>query len=137
VTAHVEVVTRTARIWVDADGIMRHVCTAGSEHALADAEEAVAAYGRIWGGVLRPLVVDLSTVKSIDRAARIHYSTQSFPYVSAVALVVGSPLSRMIGNFFLGLNPSTLPVKLFRSEPQAEAWLRQCFMAGAPGTVAQ
>ena len=42
----------------------------------------------------------------------------------AIALLVGSPLSRVIGNFFVGLNRSTFPLRLFTSEEEAIAWLR-------------
>lgn len=43
---------------------------------------------------------------------------------SAVALIVKSPLSRAIGNFFLGLNKTPLPTKLFTSENHAITWLK-------------
>jgi hypothetical protein len=41
-----------------------------------------------------------------------------------VALLVGSPMSRAIGNFFIGLNKPLIPTRLFVSEPEALAWLR-------------
>jgi hypothetical protein len=40
-----------------------------------------------------------------------------------VALLVGSPVTRVIGNFFIGLNKPRWPVRLFRSESDALAWL--------------
>jgi len=35
-----------------------------------------------------------------------------------------SPLSRAVGNIFLGVNRPLVPCRLFTSEPQALAWLR-------------
>ncbi len=120
-----EVVTRTCRMWLRQDGILHNVDTPGLDHSLADAEENVAAYARIFGGVRRPLLVDMTGVKAISREARACYASQTHPYICAVALVVGSPLSRMIGNFFLGLNRTAQPTRLFRTADDATTWLAQ------------
>jgi hypothetical protein len=42
----------------------------------------------------------------------------------AVALVTSSPLSRVLGNFFLGFNKPQTPARLFASIDDAEVWLR-------------
>jgi hypothetical protein len=44
---------------------------------------------------------------------------------SATALIISSPLSRAIGNFFLGLNRTSMPTRLFTSEADALAWLSE------------
>ena len=41
----------------------------------------------------------------------------------AVALVIDSPLSRVLGNFFLGFNRPETPARLFTSVDEARAWL--------------
>ena len=46
-------------------------------------------------------------------------------YTVAQALVIDSGPSRVMGNFFLGLNKPRFPTKLFTSEAKAEAWLRE------------
>jgi len=124
VNAQIEIVTRTARMWLGNDGIIHNVDLPGLDHSLVDAEENVAAYSRIWAGTRRPLLVDMTQVKSISREARACYATQTHRYISAVALVVGSPLSRMIANFFLGLNRTAQPTRLFRTVDEAAIWLR-------------
>jgi hypothetical protein len=43
---------------------------------------------------------------------------------SAAALLIGSPLTRAIGNFFMGLNKPLIPTRLFTSETEALAWLK-------------
>jgi hypothetical protein len=67
----------------------------------------------------------MSRVKSIAREARDYDAREAARVAPAVALIVGSPLSRMIGNFFLGLNRTAVPIRLFTSEPAARSWLRR------------
>jgi hypothetical protein len=118
------IITRTGRVWLDEDGIIQSMQLGDTEQTLADAEENMNATIQAGGGQLRPLLVDMSRVKSIDRAARVRYSSPTNAgVVSAVALVVGTPLSRMIGNFFLGLNRAPGPMKLFGTRRDAAAWL--------------
>jgi hypothetical protein len=120
------VTTRTARIWLDSHGIIWDVEDAGCEHDIEDARANVAAYRTMGRGRKRPLLVDMSQMKSISREARSFYtSTEVSQVISSVALVVGSPLSRMIGNFFMGLNKGPVPTKIFSSTQAATVWLRQ------------
>jgi hypothetical protein len=42
----------------------------------------------------------------------------------AVALLMGSPVSRVLGNLYLGLNKPPIPTRLFTSEEEAKVWLR-------------
>lgn len=42
-----------------------------------------------------------------------------------MALLIGSPVSRMIGNFFLGINRLRVPVRLFSDEAEALEWLKR------------
>ena len=118
--------TRTAKVYLDQEGIIRNYDFPGLEHHLADAEENVAAYYKVAEGARRPLFVDMSQVRSVKREARAYYGgATTAGVVSAVALLVGSPLSAAIANFFLGLNKTTMPSKLFTSEEAAFDWLRK------------
>jgi hypothetical protein len=70
------------------------------------------------------VLVDLRGVKSQSREARKHFVSEDAAKVSsAVALLVSSPVSRMVGNFFLRLNVQPTPTELFTSESDAIAWL--------------
>lgn len=69
-------------------------------------------------------MVDLREVESIDRSAREFFMDQNERY-RAVALMVGSPATRMLANFFLGLKRGSIPVKMFVAEAEAIAWLRR------------
>jgi hypothetical protein len=65
-------------------------------------------------------------VTSIDKPARDFLaSSKGTEGLSASAIIVNSPFSRSLGNFFLMVNKTSIPVKLFSSISQAEKWLQQ------------
>lgn len=117
--------TRTARLWLDEDGILRLVFHPKAELTRADAEENHAAIMRLTGSQhdSTPQLVDISRIKSADRGART-FSASDGAATLAVALIVGSPVSRVIGNFYLGLNSPKYPLRLFTSEREAIEWLK-------------
>ena len=57
-----------------------------------------------------------------------HESRQLFSQtnvlVNKVALLSTTPMSVLAGNFFLGFNQPTIPIKLFHSENEAIEWLK-------------
>ena len=65
-------------------------------------------------------------VVTIDKAAREYlssvYGTEG---LLASAIVVDSVFGSFLGNFFLAVNKTSMPVKLFTSELRAEKWLKQ------------
>ena len=119
-----ELTTRTAKLAIDEYGILQVVQAPGSEQTFADADETVKASIELAGSKRWPMLVDMSGVKSIDRAARGRYARpDNQESVYALALVVGNPLNRMIGNFFIGLNKAPVPTRLFGSRREARQWL--------------
>ncbi len=117
--------TRTAKIWFGEDGILRIVLNPGAELTLADVEEHIAAARKITGGCKAPLLMDSCRIKSVSREAR-QFATreEAAKFISAQALLVGSPISRVIASFFLGLNKTPHPTKIFTSESEATEWLK-------------
>jgi uncharacterized protein YcsI (UPF0317 family) len=104
-----------------ADGVVRFDWPDGVTISRAEAVEAIAAIATLTGNVAGPVLVDLRPVTAVDRDARKVFA--STPATTRQALLVGSPLSRTIGNFFLTLSRPTMPVKLFDDEAAAIAWL--------------
>jgi hypothetical protein len=51
------------------------------------------------------------------------FYAQHSPRLKANAMLVGSVLSEMIGNFFINLNKPDAPTKLFTNESDAVNWL--------------
>ena len=120
-----EIVTRTNKVWLGEDGVVRSTALSNAEETLTNAKETMAAIAKVSTGIKRPLLVDLTRAKSITREARTYYSgAEAAAHYKAVAIVAGSPVSRVIGNFYLGLNKTPTPTKLFGSEIEALAWLR-------------
>jgi len=114
-----------ASMWLGGDGIVRIIWVPGAEVTLEDAEESMAAWVKISQGKRRPMVVDTATMKSLAREARHLYASERAAKVAcAVGIVVGTPVSRVLGNFYLGLSNPHLPTRLFDSEDEALEWLK-------------
>lgn len=73
----------------------------------------------------RPILVDIRNIKSVSRESRNIYSSQETgELLSAAALLIGNPVSRIIGNFYLGINKTVMPVRMFTSDREAGDWLK-------------
>jgi len=118
--------TPTGHAYLDDDGIVHFVCSPGAEvdEAAAKAQEEAVLLAADGGDY--PLIVELDGIKSIDGRARRYHAHETGRSFSAVALVVGSPLSKVVGNFFLGLNRQVFPpLRLFDDMASAKAWLKR------------
>lgn len=124
--------TRTERIWLGPDGVVRGEARAGLTMVLDDAVENVAAVARLAQGARVPLLLDLRAyASSASREAREYYAGPENAKVNiAVGILIRSSVGRLIGNFFIGLNRTLFPTRLFSSPEEALAWLRQ-FTPGA------
>ena len=117
--------TRIASVWLDNDGIIRSVLVPHAEVTLEGAEETAAAYQQVSQGIPRPLLTDSRLVKSVDRPSRIYGTSDAVAsVVSALAVLIASPVSRIVGNFFLRVNKPPYPMRLFTSEEEAIEWLK-------------
>jgi hypothetical protein len=104
---------------------VRIIWDPGAEVTLDDARQTMAAYLKINKGKRRPLLVDTKTMKSLAREARKYYAGEEAASVAcAVAIIVGTPVSRVLGNFYIGLSNPRLPSRLFTSEDEALKWLQ-------------
>jgi len=114
--------TRTAEIWIGPDDIARLKIVASEDpaHTLADADENINAIPPEKRRP-RPILIDLRRGRSISHEARMRY--REAPHLTAVALLVDSPISRVIGSVFLGIAKLPVPTRLFTSAAQAIKWL--------------
>ena len=110
------------RMWLRPDGIVQLVWVPRALMGLDDALAATAAMSRLTGGRQMPLLVDAHDSGPQDREARLEF-TRRGDLVSAVALLVRTPLSRMMGNFFIAVSRPMADTRLFDDEPAAVAWL--------------
>lgn len=113
--------------WLE-DGIFYSEVKDHSEIQLVHAQENTKIIEELSGNLIDkcPILVDLHKIKSISKEARDHFAMRNrAPGVSAIAIVTRSPVGKIIGNFFLGLNKPSVPTRLFNKKEEALKWLRQ------------
>lgn len=119
------VISPSGPIWLNEDGIIITITTA-TYQTLDDAKVNMEYSRKMTAGVPRPMLVDMSKVRSINKEAREEYVKKiDEPFITAVALLTNSNISRMVGNFFIGLNNMQIPAKLFTDPEKAREWLLQ------------
>jgi len=116
------ILTRTAKISLRPDGILHFIYLPNVQESLEDAYENARVNDRLSPGRRRPLLVDIRPMQGIDREVRAYYS--SLQTITARALLVESPVSRLIANFVIQLNKPVVPTRLFTSEAEAVVWLK-------------
>lgn len=70
------------------------------------------------------VIIELGKVKGFTKDARAHVSNETDEPAKALALVASSAISRIIGNFLIGLNKPPIPVKIFTDKDKAIQWLK-------------
>jgi hypothetical protein len=89
-----------------------------------DTDEIFTAFDQLRVVVPTPLLADIRTLRGVSLGVRTHMSSErAGRYLSRVALVADSPLTRTIGNFFMRLNRPPFPVRIFDAEEEALRWL--------------
>ena len=112
--------------WQGEDGIVRTKIKPGSEVTIKEARENSDAVNSFYYGTKFPLLIDARGIKSMSREARNQFSTKGRETgAKAFAIIIDSSLSRVIGNFFMGINKPPVPTRLFENEADAESWLKQ------------
>ena len=70
------------------------------------------------------VLIDMTAVTEISKEARDYFANERTASIQrATALLIGSPVSRVIGNFFMGLNKPISPTRLFTDPHKAIQWL--------------
>ena len=112
------------RMWLRPDGIVQLVWAPRTTVLLEDATAALEATAQLTGRRLRPVLIDMRDTGPQDRSARAEWTSRT-DVSSAVALIVGTSLSRLMGNLFISVNKPPFPVRLFDNEASAVAWLQK------------
>ena len=70
------------------------------------------------------VLIDMTAVSAISKEARDYFANERTASIQrATALLISSPVSRIIGNFFMGLNRPISPTRLFTDPHKAILWL--------------
>lgn len=71
------------------------------------------------------LLTDLTKVRATSSEARVYSSSDEMrDVVAAQAILVGSPVTRVIAGFFVRVFQPPFPVRLFTASTHASDWLR-------------
>jgi hypothetical protein len=70
-----------------------------------------------------PLYCDARNLKSMDKQARDHFANVGYP-LKCIAIIIDSPVDKIIGNFFLGVSKPITPTRLFSDEGAALKYLK-------------
>ncbi|MCD6067445.1 MAG: hypothetical protein K0S33_2271 [Bacteroidetes bacterium] len=112
--------------WIREDGVACTKVKAGSEVTVELARENSNAVNSLLQTKKRPLLVDARGIKSMTRDARNQFSTKGRETQTlAFGILIGSQVSKVIGNFFMGINKPAVPTRLFDKEEEAIVWLKQ------------
>ena len=95
------------------------------QHGIDEAKCVVDAHEQISGPTKARIMADLRGLKTgADRHGRAYYiSEQAARYKLCMAMLVGSPLQKIIGNIFIRVSRPPYPTKLFTTEEDANLWL--------------
>ena len=121
---HIE--TTIADVWIDTERIIHIEFKASDQHGIEEARGIVAAHNQLANGTPCPVLADIQSVTvGADRAARKHYvSDESSRFTTGMAMLVASPMQRMLGNIFFKLNRPPYPTRLFNGKQEAIQWLK-------------
>lgn len=119
------VTTATAVAQARADGIIAIRINQGANQSLVEAHENVALLRSLAAGRRAPLLIDMSGALPLAPDVRHYYADPKLADAfSAMALVVAaSPLGRVMGNVYMRMARTGVPMRLFPDEPSAVAWL--------------
>ena len=120
--------TSTQKIFWDSDENVVWGELGSTPETLQTAQENVDAYERVRDALGKEkirVLVDMREATRVNREARNYYANERTVSIQrAAALLVSSPLSTTIANFFMGLNKPLTPTRMFTKADEAIAWLQ-------------
>jgi len=108
------------------DDILYTECFPNTVMTLEDGKESTRISAEMVNYQPLPLLCDLTNVVKMTQECRRHFAgPEHAETFSRCALIVTNPISRIIGNFFIGLNKPLKPTKLFTSKDEGLKWLNE------------
>lgn len=116
--------SKSSYLWIDDEGVLIIVHKPLATQELKDALENIALIKQLLQGKPRPILADMSAVKSMTREAREEYARAGDDSAAtAIGMITRSPMGRIVANFFLTFNKPAVPTRLFSNYVAAKKWL--------------
>jgi len=117
--------TPIAKVCIDKDNIGRVSILPDAKVTLESVIKHCEICTKASNGKSMAVIFDTRNAKYVEKKARDYFSSQKVtPLTKAAAVIVNLPISRIIGNFFVGINKPSFPTKLFTSEENAVKWIK-------------
>ena len=113
-----------ALVWRGADGFIYINNKKGVSIDIDNHKETFTIIRELCRGKRCGLIVDFVGIKSMTKESRDYSgSNEHLSYVRAVAILISNSFTRILANFFMGLNKPVFPTQLFTKEEEAISWL--------------
>jgi len=110
-------------VWL-ANGIVYFQMRVKGRWELEDSERAMAAIRRVSAGTRLPVIIGAGLFTSASTDARRFWGRADVGEgISAMAVVVSSPVASIIVNLFMRLVPMAFPTRIFASLVDAQRWV--------------
>ena len=118
--------TKKGQVYIDKHGILIQTYIKNTDLTLEDAQADFDSYSGLCKECKLPVLIDMENVRSVEREARAFYSSEEAKnYITAAALLITNPVNRIIGNFYMGLNKTAFPFRLFTEKEKTIQWLKK------------
>jgi len=111
-----------AEFWTEGS-ILFFVYKQGISLNLDAAKQLVADRLKVQNGVEYPVLCDMRGIKDSDKPARDYLAKEGSSQVRAVAVLIDSPVTRVMLNFYLSISRPLIPTKMFTDKNQAIEFL--------------
>lgn len=111
-----------AEFWVEGD-ILYFVYKPNVVLTLEAAKTIVADRVTVQKGKPYRVFCDLRGLKEANKAARDYLAKEGSHLVEAVAMLIASPVTKIIMNFYLNISRPTTPTKMFTDKAEALVYL--------------
>jgi len=120
------VASSIAEVFAEPDGTVVLRFVPGARLTAERTAEVVHAHVAAAAGQKRPTLADVRGLSATDRGSReLAAGPEIVAVVLRMALLVGNPVSRVLGNFFLRVTGPAYPTRIFSDEAAARRWLRE------------
>lgn len=106
------------------DGYLEGIYKAVYVDNIKELEELYQSLSNLTNNQKVPCLIDARLNKGMSKDCRNYVASRNGDVFNAVAVIIGSPLSKITGNLFLKFSKLRNPMKLFTDQKKALGWLK-------------